>query len=601
MAQAIGTMYEVVNVPMRLYYSSDRANTKNTSQSGWVNEAGSYKIINHVVGSDGVDLYAINDITNSYTIGWIRDDDNIRGVRLYNIPSQISTNDTSYKVGLSGTQGIAYKYTAKIGTRVIHEESTTLTYPNTIKTFTLTTAIKNLIYTALGSNNTGVMDITAVSTHNGKTIRTSTSSISVVIPADNGPKFTTNPTVTIINPIGGLAYKDISSVKVSAPTSTISLKDGATIKSRKFQVGSYSHTTTADNYTSPVMGSVGSVSVRVTVTDSRNRSTTFETSVTFNEARKISIDSFTAKRNADNTIQISANGRYMNVIDGTPKWALKYKEKSATTWTTLSSNVNTTVANGRYTISTKLGTTTTFNKTKGYDLQLTVAGTASNAIANTVIGTEAVAISFGKHGSGVGMMFDNANTANLQVGTGGIDSEGPLKVKGGSQTFNLNVTAGTTFLNTTSSTGFIMNKNLFVSGDAYAKNSAGEFKKLATVDDLPDVSNIPNPIIEAGAWANYGRVSIDNVNTVGSDVLIKYGRATVSGAEFTVTFDTYGGSFASAPVVIATAVSGRWEFAIPSVTTVTTTNFKASSVNGADGKGFSTSHEINYIAIGRRA
>ena len=290
MAQAIGTMYEIVNVPMRLYYDSGRADTKNTSQSGWVNEAGRYKVINHVVGSDGVDLYAINDITNSYAIGWIRDDDNIKGVRLYNIPSQISTNDANYKVGLEGTQGIAYKYTAKIGTTVIHEESTTLTYPNTIKTFTLTTTIKNLIYKALGSNNTGVMNISAVSTHNGKTIRTSTSSISVVIPASNGPKFTTNPTVTIVGAIGGSAYKDISSVKISAPTSTISLKDNATIKSRRFQIGSHSTTTTAYSYTSPVIGSVGSVPVRVTVTDSRNRSTTFETSVTFKEAQKISID-----------------------------------------------------------------------------------------------------------------------------------------------------------------------------------------------------------------------------------------------------------------------------------------------------------------------
>src|SRR5699024_2026569 len=115
------------------------------------------------------------------------------------------------------------------------------------------------------------------------------------------------------------------------------------------------------------------------------------------------------------------------------------------------------------------------------------------------------------------------------------------------------------------------------------------------------VSNIPNPILEEGAWADYGRASIDNVNSVGSDVLIKYGRATVSGSEYTVTFNSYGGSFASAPIVIATAVSGRWEFAAPSVTTVTATNFKASSVNGASGQAFSTSHEINYIAIGRRA
>ena len=424
MAQAIGTMYEVVNVPMRLYYSSDRANAKNTSQSGWVNEAGSYKIINHVVGTNNVDLYAINDITNSYAIGWIRDDDNIKGVRLYNIPSQISTNDSSYKVSLEGTKGIAYKYTAKIGTTVIHEESTTLTYPNTAKTFTLTSTIKNLIYKALGNNNTGVMNISAVSTHNGKTIRTSTSSISVVIPASNGPKFTTNPTVTIVGAIGGSAYKDISSVKVSALTSTISLKDNATIKSRRFQIGSHSTTTTADSYTSPVIGSVGSVPVRVTVTDSRNRSTTFETSVTFKEAQKISIDSFKAIRNGTTGIKITANGRYMSQIDGTPKYTITKSLRGKNTWSSVATG-NVTVSSGRYSIS--VTQTSGFTATSAYDLRLVVSGTSTSATGNSVVGTEAVPISFGKHGSGVGTMFNNSNSASLQVGSGGINSEGPLR------------------------------------------------------------------------------------------------------------------------------------------------------------------------------
>ena len=487
MAQAIGTMYEVVNVPMRLYYSSDRANTKNTSQSGWVNEAGRYKIINHIVGSDGVDLYAINDITNSYTIGWIRDDDNIKGVRLYNIPSQISTNDANYKVGLEGTQGIAYKYTAKIGTTVIHEESTTLTYPNTIKTFTLTSTIKNLIYKALGNNNTGVMNISAVSTHNGKTIRTSTSSISVVIPAENGPKFTTNPTVAIVGAIGGSAYKDISSVKVSAPASTISLKDGATLKSRRFQIGSHSTTTTADSYTSPVIGSVGSVPVRVTVTDSRNRSTTFETSVTFKEAQKISIDSFKAIRNGTTGIKITANGRYMSQIDGTPKFTITKSIRGANTWTSVATG-NVTVASGRYTIA--VTQTSGFTATSAYDLRLVVSGTSTSATGNSVVGTEAVPISFGKHGSGVGTMFNNSNTASLQVGEGGIVSGGDFKLEQANNTLHLKPGSGLATLNTNASTGIKTNNSLWVEGNVYAADATGTgfTTRLARVDEIPSVT-----------------------------------------------------------------------------------------------------------------
>ena len=487
MAQAIGTMYEVVNVPMRLYYSSDRANTKNTSQSGWVNEAGSYKIINHVVGTNNVDLYAINDITNSYAIGWIRDDDNIKGVRLYNIPSQISTNDSSYKVSLEGTKGIAYKYTAKIGTTVIHEESTTLTYPNTAKTFTLTSTIKNLIYRALGNNNTGVMNITAVSTHNGKTIRTSTSSISVVIPTSNVPKFTTNPTVTIIGAIGGLAYKDISSVKVSAPTSTISLKDNATIKSRRFQIGSHSQTTTVDNYTSPVIGSVGSIPVRVTVTDSRNRSTTFETSVTFKEAQKISIDSFKAIRNGTTGIKITANGRYMSQIDGTPKYTITKSIRGKNSWSSVATG-NVTVSNGRYSIA--VTQTSGFTATSAYDLKLVVSGTSTSSTGTSILGTEAVPISFGKHGSGVGVMFNNSNTASLQVGEGGIVSGGDFKLEQANNTLHLKPGSGLATLNTNASTGIKTNNSLWVEGNVYAADASGSgfTTRLARVDEIPSVS-----------------------------------------------------------------------------------------------------------------
>lgn len=428
MAQAIGTLYEVVNVPMRLYYASDRANVRNTFQSGWVTKAGSYKIINHVVGSDGVDLYAINDITNSYAIGWVRDDDNIQGVKLYNMPSQISTNDANYKIGLEGTKGIAYKYTAKIGTTVIHEEETTLTNPTTVKTFTLTTTIKNLIYTALGNNNTGVMNISAVSTHNGKTIRTSTSSITVAIPAENGPKFTTNPTVTVIGAIGGLAYRDISSVRVSVPTSSVSLKDGATLKSKRFEVGPHSHTTTtADNYTSPVIGSVGPIPIKVTVTDSRNRSTTFETSVTFNETQKINIDSFTAIRSGKTGIKITANGRYMPQIDGTPKYTITKSIRGKDTWSSVATG-DVAVSNSRYSIA--ITQTDGLTATSAYDLRLVVSGTSTSATGTSVVGTEAVPISYGKHGSGVGVMFDNSNPAMLQVGIDGIDSEGPIVSKG---------------------------------------------------------------------------------------------------------------------------------------------------------------------------
>src|SRR5699024_10885345 len=103
MSQAINTFYTIAKVPIRLYYSSDRAAKKNTLQSGWVQQTGDYRIVNVMwtnangdwlqtkPTSGGIPIYAIKDITDSYQIGWVRDDDNITKGVITSVPRSNST------------------------------------------------------------------------------------------------------------------------------------------------------------------------------------------------------------------------------------------------------------------------------------------------------------------------------------------------------------------------------------------------------------------------------------------------------------------------------------------------------------------------------
>lgn len=446
MSQAINTFYTIAKVPIRLYYSSDRAAKKNTLQSGWVQQTGDYRIVNVMwtnangdwlqtkPTSGGIPIYAIKDITDSYQIGWVRDDDNITKGVITSVPSSISTEDASFKVGITKMPGSTY--TLKFSTNNTEWHSYTgsdsstgwdsLTFTNT---FTSTT--RNKLYNAMPNLVNSSVTVTLETIYEGKSLGIDTASFQVSIPSSIKPSFST-PSQTLTGVVGGKNYAGLTSLTVSVPS--ISVPTGASIISNIIDIGGQrsGHLGVGQTFTR-TFNSPGTIPVSVTSTDSRGRSAVYSTTYTVLETKSISIDSFKAIRNGTTGIKITANGQYMSQIDGTPKFTITKSIRGKNTWSSVATG-NVTVSSGRYSIS--VTQTSGFTATSAYDLRLVVSGTSTSATGNSVVGTEAVPISFGKHGSGVGTMFNNSNTASLQVGSGGISSEGPIRVGGVIQEFH---------------------------------------------------------------------------------------------------------------------------------------------------------------------
>ena len=441
MSQAIGTMYKIAKVPIRLYYDSDRAAKRNTTQAGWVQEAGDYRIVNvrwtNANGdwlqtkptSGGIAIYAIKDITDSYTIGWVRDDDNITKGVITSVPNSISTEDESFKVVFTKMPGSTY--TLKFSTNNTEWLSYTssdnsIGWSNPTFVATLYSKERSKLYNAMSNLVSSSVTVTLETFYEGKSLGTDTKTIQVSIPSSIKPSFASTPAATITGAVGGKNYVGLTSLKVTVPT--INIPSGAKITSTIIDIGGQrSGNLAVGGSFTRTFNSSGTIPVSVTTTDSRGRSAVYSTTYTVLEAKNISIDSFTAIRNGKTGIKITANGQYMSQIDGTPKYTITKSVRGKNSWSSVATG-NVTVSNGRYSIA--VTQTSGFTATSAYDLRLVVSGTSTSATGTSVVGTEAVPISFGKHGSGVGTMFNNSNSASLQVGSGGIDSEGPITING---------------------------------------------------------------------------------------------------------------------------------------------------------------------------
>lgn len=440
MAYSVGQFYPVVSVPLRLYYSSYRASERNTYQSGYVNQSGNYKIINikwtNANGdyfetkptTGGIALYAINDITNRYAIGWIRDDDNIQAVNFYDVPASFTTNDEAYSIGLRGSKSVSYRYTAMIGSHKIHEYNGTLSQEREKFTHTLTETAKNRIFEALGNKSSGTMNITVVSNYNGKEIKTETTSIYVTIPMSNIPEIVTDPIIEEIDLVNEKAYQKISSFEVTASPDDVVLKDRATLTTIEVQIGHLFKTGSESSVTlnSGVINQSGNVQIKVTYTDSLNRSASKTVTKFVEPYVPINIDSLTVNRTPTG-FHLKASGHYPEQFGDELDYHIRIKPRSVNEWSTVVTDVSEQLG-GYFTIDLHQQ----FADQVAQDIEFLItdgAGVTARGIA--VLGTEAVPLALGKRGIGVGKMVDNADgQADLQVGPNGIDSEGPIKIDG---------------------------------------------------------------------------------------------------------------------------------------------------------------------------
>lgn len=437
MAYKIGDTYTLYKYPLTIYYSSDHAAKKNktgsasTTQTGdveitniaWTDAAGNWYYPDQGAGT--IPIYATTDPRGgNYSIGWIRSDENLGLNEIENLPTSFDSEADNIRFNV--TKPVAnstYDIEIRVAGAYITTLSGSVVGNNLIYTWTFTSAQRGAFYSSMRNSTSARMDMKLITYVNGVEIGTRNYYTTININDSIKPRFQTNPTVSIVNPVGGKAYQDISSVKVLADSGLAG--KGASLTSTSISVGD---TTVSQNtYTTNPLRSVGVIPISVTITDSRSRTTTWTSSVTVQGYINPGVSTLTASRlDSDKTkLKLQAVGTFDNAITTVlPSYLLQYKEKNVTSYNGLTSGKVTQSGTGGWLLSYEGGT---LAANKSYDIRLTITDNQGRSISSFAsISTESVPFSWGKHGMAVGDMFDNNVAANLQVGQNGIKSKGPI-------------------------------------------------------------------------------------------------------------------------------------------------------------------------------
>lgn len=233
---------------------------------------------------------------------------------------------------------------------------------------------------------------------------------------------------SIVPSIGDLILTDttnkalagfLKGVSTLRSTTTASGNQGSTIKNYSWDIGDQS--LSGQTVTSP-LNKAGSISVKVTVTDSRGRTATKSTTLTVLNYHPPKISYFIPVRTGagtNTTVIATVIANVADVPGNTLAIKIEYKKRGTTTWTrsyeSTSSSMN---YNQRVTAGTNI------EVTSGYDFRLTVSDKLQSSRSLQSISTARTAMSWGTRGIGVGMI--TTNNYDLEVGSGGIFSEGSI-------------------------------------------------------------------------------------------------------------------------------------------------------------------------------
>ena len=225
-------------------------------------------------------------------------------------------------------------------------------------------------YAKLPSSTSGTVTLTLTTKSGSTTIGTATYNATIVVPTSIKP---TAPTVTLapVNTNAWISSKGIyvggySAVKV---TSSATAGSGATISSYTIS-GAFSGSGTP--YTSAVL-SAGSKSITVTATDSRGRTNSTTTSVTFLTYTYPGLTTFSAVRGtySGGSWTSNVNGDHIRV-QAVPSVALSANGNTASV-TVKIGGTNPSATSGNYYYFTGTNATTSY----------TVTGTVSDSVGNT--------------------------------------------------------------------------------------------------------------------------------------------------------------------------------------------------------------------------
>lgn len=418
MVYQVGQAYTVYNVPTRYYYSSDRAAVRNTFQSGVLSEQGTFTIVNIMWTDANNGWYQTQPASGGIAligtdIGWFRDDDNVTPSQITSFPD-MSIDGTAVIQLRQNAPNATHKVELKINNTPIGQ---ILNVPASFRLH-FNEEDKTKIYNLTPQTTFATVTLIVKTLINNKVVGAATQATAkVFIPETEKPKFTTNASYRIINPVNNSAMVGRSSLAISRGEA--SPGRGATIVSSMIQFdGAISNEAT---YTTGTLKNTNG-QIIVQWIDSRGRVGIQRLDVPIVSSAPIGLTVNNVNRTIDDGIVVTAQGT-KDTSASIVSFKIESQLVGSSTWiNNFSGNADVTRTNWHLNVPL-IG----FKRNKPYTIRLTLTDSLGASV-NTVmlLGTEAVPFSIGKHGVGVGKLINNAASEDLQVGTGGISTDGPI-------------------------------------------------------------------------------------------------------------------------------------------------------------------------------
>lgn len=224
-----------------------------------------------------------------------------------------------------------------------------------------------------------------LNTYNGSTQIGSTQTIALKITVPSTVKPSVSALAAAETVSGMSTYGYVQGKSKLKLTATVSSSYSSTIKSYKYEIGSQSYTGTENTYTmGEVVKDSGTVTVKVTVTDSRGRTGTKSITITVLAYSIPQVTAFTCVRCGDSSGAVNTNGGYLKVTmkfavsslnsKNAKSYKLEYALSGSTTWTSLTSG-NVYSYDGSY-----ISTSAILNTSNSYQIRLTVADSFTSTV-----------------------------------------------------------------------------------------------------------------------------------------------------------------------------------------------------------------------------
>ena len=537
-------------------------------------------------GAGTIPIYSVSQVGGLGGLGWIRSDDNLSNSIITNAPSlsaQTGVNNvlTFDKAGEKHTlriniNGELVKYITEITSSPVNFQFTQDEVNKILDLMPNVTAsdVEYILTTYEGSNIIGDF---------------SRSTKRITIPFDVKPTID-NIVITPINAVDGKLYEKKSSVKV-APSCRPGR--GAKINNVFIWVGDFLG---LDNpYTSQPFSSSGEIPIRVMVTDTRMRSAQASTTVQVLPYQGISLSNLTAERVLDENattdyVRVAYQGKAYE-LDSQKQITVKveYQERGQTNWSLAGSNSIGVIANNY----SSYFDIQDLSDSKSFNIRVTFTDGLGNTYPfETTVGTANFPVTFGKHGVGVGVMFDNNKNASLQVGERGALFTGNVgAIFNGSAVIKKYL-----FFNEGFSNRFNISWDSLKQGATINVNNKGAL--LVTETDVSfNGKSLLNQTIEQpkSDIVDYMNKSYGGYILYSNGILHQWGRADLSNQ--TYSFD-YHKPFSAPPMVQLSSSNsaGAWPLAQLDSATATTCKFRM--LNGSTGQIYNGAYTIHWVAMG---